>query len=178
MDLPPFTHAPGGSVPLSKKTNFKLQPVLTFTIAPTSMRPKLSQIVTTMRIPPFASAVNLCYNAWDTTYRAGVGLDRIPAATDVSIFTPIWVYGVSLLGAIVGFLEEFKKEDGALTWLLKIVTRIGTSLLAGIITYHAILAMGIPSGWYIPIVAISGHMGVEALRAFGALWKAKMGVPQ
>jgi hypothetical protein len=82
---------------------------------------------------------------------------------------PLWVFLISLLGATVGYLEDFKHDDSPRVMLFKAATRIAGSGFAAVLTWHAILAMGIPEGWHVPIVGIAGHMGVEALKLGGEL---------
>lgn len=82
---------------------------------------------------------------------------------------PLWVFLVSLLGALVGYLEDFKHDDTTPVKLFKAATRVASSALAALMTWHAIRAMGIGEGWHVPIVGIAGHMGVEALKFGGEL---------
>ena len=89
------------------------------------------------------------------------------------LLAPMWVWGVAFIGAAVGWLEGFKPEDTVGTKMLKAATRLASSALAAVLTYHALMAMGIPQGWHVVLVGIAGHMGVEALKWFGEFWKTK-----
>lgn len=82
---------------------------------------------------------------------------------------PLWVFLISFLGAVVGYLEDFKHEDTGRVMMFKAATRIFSSGFAAVLTWHAIQAIGIPVAWHVPIVGISGHMGVEALKFGGEL---------
>lgn len=84
---------------------------------------------------------------------------------------PLWVFLISLLGAVVGYLEDFKHDDSPRVMMFKAATRIASSGFAAVLTWHAINALAIPPGWHVPIVGISGHMGVEALKFGGDLLK-------
>lgn len=80
-----------------------------------------------------------------------------------------------MLGAFVGYLEDFKAEDTWPVMAMKAATRLSSSALAAVLTYHALLALEISQNWHVVLVGVAGHMGVEALRAFGEMWKSKMG---
>ena len=84
---------------------------------------------------------------------------------------PLWVFLVGLLGALVGYLEDFKQDDPPRVMAFKAATRLASSAFAAILTWHAIMALGIPVAWHVPIVGISGHMGVEATKFAGELLK-------
>ena len=96
-----------------------------------------------------------------------------PAVAD--LLAPMWVWLLSMLGAFVGFLEDFKQED---TWpirCMKAATRLSSSALAAVLTYHALLATDVDPKWHVVMVGVSGHLGVEALKWFGEFWKGRMG---
>lgn len=82
---------------------------------------------------------------------------------------PLWVFLISALGAMVGYLEDFKHDDTTQVKCFKAATRVASSGFAAVLTWHAIVALGIPPAWHVPIVGISGHMGVEALKMGGDL---------
>lgn len=82
---------------------------------------------------------------------------------------PLWVFMISALGAMAGYLEDFRHEDATQVKCFKAATRMVSSGFAAILTWHAIIALGIPIAWHVPIVGISGHMGVEALKFGGEL---------
>lgn len=99
--------------------------------------------------------------------------EKIPPQL-VEFIAPLWVWVLSCIGAIVGYLEDFRAEDKWPTRLLKFVTRASSSVLAGLLTYSTLKALKMPEEWHIPLVAIAGHMGTEALKAFGEFWKSKV----
>jgi hypothetical protein len=101
-------------------------------------------------------------------------LDKIPAPIQ-DMIAPGWVWLLSMLGAGVSYLEDFKLGDGWKVWLLKALTKGSSSALAAVLTYHALLAMDINGKWHVVIVGVSAHMGVEALKAMGEAWKARAG---
>lgn len=82
---------------------------------------------------------------------------------------PLWVFAISLLGAVVGYLEDFKHDDPTRVMCFKAATRIASSGFAAVLTWHAIRALGVGESWHVPIVGIAGHMGVEALKFGGEL---------
>jgi hypothetical protein len=102
-------------------------------------------------------------------------LDKIPPPV-IDLIAPAYVWVLGLLGAVVGYLEDFKWEDGWKVWLLKFLTKCSSSALAAVLTYHALIAMGgADSGWSVVLIGISAHMGTEALKAMGEAWKARAG---
>lgn len=95
-----------------------------------------------------------------------------PAIAD--LLAPMWVWIISFIGAAVGWLEDFKPDDTKATRILKAATRLSSSALAAVLTYHALLAMEIDQKWHVVLVGVSGHLGVEALKWFGEFWKTKI----
>lgn len=95
---------------------------------------------------------------------------------DVSeLLAPLWVWLISLLGAFTAYLEDFKAED---TWpirIRKVAARISSSALAAILTYNALLGLGVPQGFWVVVVGISGHMGPEALKVMADVFRKKAG---
>lgn len=87
---------------------------------------------------------------------------------------PLWVFLISFLGAMVGYLEDFKHDDTRRVMVFKAATRVASSGFAAVLTWHAVRALGIPEGWHVPIVGISGHMGVEALKFGGEILRGWM----
>lgn len=80
---------------------------------------------------------------------------------------PLWVFLISALGAVVAYFEDIKPEDPIKTRFFKVFTRMASSAFAGVLTWHAVRALGVPDAWHVPIVGIAGHMGVEALKLGG-----------
>lgn len=92
-----------------------------------------------------------------------------------SFWEPLWVWGVGLLGALVGYLEDFRLDDGWKTWALKFLTKAASGALAAKLTYHALLALGLTNGdLHILLVGISANMGTEALKHLGEVYKARV----
>lgn len=93
---------------------------------------------------------------------------RVPPELFGSL-APLWVFVISAIGAMVGYLEDFKHGD---TWQVKVAkafTRLSSSAFAAVLTYHAVVALDVSEKWWVPIVGISGHMGVEALKFGGEI---------
>ena len=101
-------------------------------------------------------------------------LEKLPPIIP-DLLAPAWVYLVSFIGAAVGWLDGFKPEDSWRAKLVKALTRISSSALAAVLTYHALLAMEIDPKWHVVLVGIAGHMGVTALQWMGEFYKNKMG---
>jgi len=101
-------------------------------------------------------------------------MDKPPIPQIADLLAPFWVWLISFIGAMVGWLEDFKREDDWRTKCLKAATRISSSALAAVLTYHALLAMAVETKWHVVLVGISGHLGVEALKWFGEFWKGRM----
>lgn len=95
--------------------------------------------------------------------------DKTPSPEVLAGLAPLWVFLIGFAGAAVGYLEDFKQGDPTRVKLLKAATRVMSSAFAAVLTWHAIRAFGISEGWHVPIVGISGHMGVEALKFGGDL---------
>ena len=90
--------------------------------------------------------------------------DRTPPPELFAQLAPLWVFFISAIGAAVGYLEDFKQDDTTRVMIFKAATRLFSSGFAAVLTWHAIRAMGVPEAWHVPIVGISGHMGVESLK--------------
>lgn len=99
-------------------------------------------------------------------------IEKLPPQI-ADLIAPLWVWIISMLGAFVGFLEDFKPEDRWPVMLMKGAMRLSSSALAAVLTYHALLAMDVPQSWHVVLVGIAGHMGVEALRVMGEFWKTR-----
>lgn len=100
-------------------------------------------------------------------------LEKVPPQV-ADLLAPGYVWLLGLIGAAVGYLEDFALTDGWKTWLLKALTKISSSALAAILTYHALVAMGQQDqNWRVVLIGIASHMGCEALKAMGELWKAR-----
>lgn len=100
-------------------------------------------------------------------------LDKIPPPV-VDWIAPLWVWALGLLGAVVGYLEDFKWDDPWKVWILKAATKLSSSALAAVLTYHALLALKIGPEWHVILIGVAGHMGVEALKAMGEMWRARV----
>lgn len=90
------------------------------------------------------------------------------------LIAPLWVWLISFLGAVVGFLEDMKSDDTNSVKVGKFATKCSSSALAALLTYHALIALDIPQQWWVVLVGIAGHMGVEALKALGDVWKSRV----
>ena len=100
-------------------------------------------------------------------------LDKVPPPI-ADLLAPMYVWVLGLLGAAVGYLEDFKYDDGWRVWLFKALTKISSSALAAVLIYHALIAMNVTDeNWRVVLIGISAHMGTEALKAMGDAWKAR-----
>jgi D-arabinose 1-dehydrogenase-like Zn-dependent alcohol dehydrogenase len=101
-------------------------------------------------------------------------MDVKPPPPDVAdLLAPIWVWLISVLGAFAAYLEDFKPED---TWRIKAMkaaARLSSSALAAILTFNALLGLGVPQGYWVVAVGISGHMGPEALKVMADVFRKK-----
>lgn len=91
----------------------------------------------------------------------------------VDLLAPAYVWLLGLLGAAVGYLEDFRYDDGWKVWTLKALTKTASSALAAVLTYHALLALEIDQKWHVVLIGVAAHMGTEALKAMGEAWKAR-----
>ncbi|HEX3156711.1 MAG TPA: hypothetical protein VHV32_18930 [Candidatus Angelobacter sp.] len=94
-------------------------------------------------------------------------LDKLPD-------TPSWVWIMSLVGAGVGYLEDFKWEDDWKTWLLKGLVKSSSSGLAAFLMYHALAAFKVESDLQFVVVGIAAHMGCEFLKVAGEAIRRKV----
>ena len=101
-------------------------------------------------------------------------LEKLPPPV-VDWIAPLWVWLLGLLGGATAYLEDFKLEDGWKVWLLKALTQGTSSGLAAVLTYHALLAMNFSGSSLIVMVGVASHMGTEALKTLGEVWKGKVG---
>ena len=100
-------------------------------------------------------------------------LEKIPPPI-ADLLAPGYVWLLGLLGAAVGYLEDFRYDDGWKVWVFKALTKISSSALAAVLTYHALIAMNVQDvNWQVVLIGISAHMGTEALKAMGEAWKAR-----
>ena len=100
-------------------------------------------------------------------------LDKLPPPVH-DLLAPAYVWILGLLGAAVGYLESFRWDDGWKVWLLKLVTKVSSSALAAVLTYHALKAMKFEdTNWQVVLIGVAAHMGTEALKAMGEAWKAR-----
>lgn len=98
-------------------------------------------------------------------------LDKIPPP---DLIAPGYVWLLGILGAAVGYLEDFHLGDPWKVWLLKGATKFSSSALAAVLTYHALVAMNVTNeSWRVVLIGVAAHMGVEALKAMGEAWKAR-----
>jgi len=98
--------------------------------------------------------------------------DQMPLET----LAPSWVYWFSLLAGFVGLLEEIRPEDTKWVKVQKGIARMFSSMMAGILTYQFLHAAGVPELWHIPLTGVGAHMGTEALKQLGNIWKQKLGI--
>lgn len=98
--------------------------------------------------------------------------DQIP----LEQLAPTWVYWFSLLAGVVGLLEEIRPEDTKWVKFQKGVSRVFSSMMAGLLTYQFLHAAGVPEIWHIPLTGVGAHMGTEALKQLGSIWKQKLGI--
>jgi hypothetical protein len=100
-------------------------------------------------------------------------LEKVPPPI-ADLLAPMYVWVLGLLGAAVGYLEDFKYDDGWRVWLFKALTKVSSSALAAVLTYHALIAIDVTNeNWRVVLIGISAHMGTEALKAMGEAWKAR-----
>lgn len=98
-------------------------------------------------------------------------LDKLPPVIP-DLLAPWWVFILGMIGAAVGYFEDFKLTDGWKVWLLKALTKSSSSALAAVLTYHALEWLAVSSqNLRVVLIGISAHMGTEALKAMGEAWK-------
>ena len=100
-------------------------------------------------------------------------LDKLPPGISDAL-APAWVWLMSGIGMIVGFLEDFKVEDPWRVWVLKLAAKSSSSTLAGILAFRFLVAMDVDPKWHVIVVAIAAHMGTEFLKAAGEWLKGKL----
>lgn len=101
-------------------------------------------------------------------------LEKLPPPV-YDLLAPTWVWVLGLLGAAVGYFENFSLEDPWKVWILKAITNISSSALAALLTYHFVVAMGITGeSMRFVLVGVGSHMGIEALRMMRDVYKARV----
>ena len=99
--------------------------------------------------------------------------DKLPPQI-ADLIAPLWVWLLALIGATVGFFEDMRPDDTHSVKFFKFVAKCSSSALAALLTYHALIALRISQDYWVILVGISGHMGTEALKAFGDFWKSRV----
>ena len=83
--------------------------------------------------------------------------------TNYSIFTYMWVFGLSAWGGIVSFFRKVREGSSNKFSFVELVGEIATSAFAGLITFYLCEASGFSQLWTAVLVGVSGHMGTRAL---------------
>jgi hypothetical protein len=89
---------------------------------------------------------------------------------------PTWVYAISLLAGLVGFLEELQPTETIGQKILKGCSRVASSALAAVLTYQFCVAIGVSDSWLIPITGVGAHMGTSALKLLASIYRDKLGI--
>ena len=102
--------------------------------------------------------------------------------TPLEVIAPTWVYLLAALAGFVAFLEKLNAEikgNVSTTWRLRtlaLITQVASSALAAVLTHQILHALKVDEVWQLPLVGIGAHMGTEALKAMGDVWKQKIGL--
>ena len=83
--------------------------------------------------------------------------------TNYSVFTYMWVFGLSAWGGIVSFFRKVREGSSNKFSFVELVGEIATSAFAGLITFYLCEASGFSQLWTAVLVGVSGHMGTRAL---------------
>ena len=100
-------------------------------------------------------------------------MDVKPPNDGFLTLAPVWVWILSLIGAVVGYLEGAKQEDTWKVWTIRGFSHIASSALAALLSYRFLMAMDVDAKWHIPLVGVAAHGGCEALKAMGEWTRAK-----
>ena len=71
-----------------------------------------------------------------------------------------------------------KSEDSHATKAMKALTRMSSSMLAAILTFQFLHAAGVVEIWHIPLTGVGAHMGTEALKYMGEVYKKRLGIDE
>lgn len=96
--------------------------------------------------------------------KQAVDLARDP--TTYHWLTYAWVLTLSAWGGIVKFLSRIKHRRSFRDALVDLGVGLVTSTFAGVVTFFICEATKIEPMWSAVAIAISGHMGAEAIRLF------------
>lgn len=91
---------------------------------------------------------------------------------DVKAATWGWVFGLSLLGGMVGFYRRVLSDD-SFRWFM-LAGELATSMLAGILTYLICAALEVNSLLSAAMVGIAGHMGPRAMFILEARYRQQI----
>ena len=90
-------------------------------------------------------------------------------------FSQAWIYILSGIAGVVGYGQDFIKEDTWKTQTFKFINRMATALFAGAMSYQLAKALGVPSSWIFLAVGIGAWRGIKALQAISDAWDRKSG---
>jgi len=90
-------------------------------------------------------------------------------------FSQAWIYILSAVAGVVGFGQDFIKEDKWKAQTLKFINRMATALFAGVMSYQLAKALGVPNSWIFLAVGIRAWRGIKALQAISDAWDRKSG---
>lgn len=96
------------------------------------------------------------------------------------VLAPTWVFILGLLGAVVAFFEGLlsdMRKNVKTDWQFKFLTffaHVSSSALAAILAHRWLHALHVSDDWQIPLVGIAAHMGTEALKFGGELWRQQV----
>lgn len=86
-----------------------------------------------------------------------------------------WIYGLSAIGGIVGYGQDFKLDDTWKIHVLKFTFRLMTALFAGMMAYTLSTAIGLPKVWSFLMVGIFAWRGARGLQAISDYLDKKLG---
>jgi len=92
--------------------------------------------------------------------------------TSYGLLTYGWVMVLSAWGGLVRFIRKVKAGD--MSWkqaALTLTGELSTSAFAGVVTFYACEANGVPQLSTAVLVAVAGHMGGRALEPLEALYR-------
>lgn len=102
--------------------------------------------------------------------------EAVKDPTSYGLLTYAWVVVLSAWGGTVRFIRKVKAGEMSLKQAaLTLTGEVITSAFAGVVTFYACEANGIPQLMTAVLVSVAGHMGGRALEPIEALYKRWFG---
>lgn len=86
-----------------------------------------------------------------------------------------FMLAVALLGGVASWVAKVRRGEAAPWNVMHLIGELATSAFAGLLCFWICQASGMSLSWTVPLVAISGHMGIRAIAVFEQWAERKWG---